>query len=147
MRLKNPFKQEPAIMKDLEPAFWSYFHNKMMMLLMMIEHPLIARSVLSVERQRIFLEDLYHHFVPLDVHSKYHHAFRWLSHFLACYPDVGPRRIYRAMEMVGLIYEAFGLRLDKRLEAVRLEREMHETAGGPAWVARGDEEEWRHVES
>lgn len=124
MILTKLFQKEEVGMKNLEPLFWAYFNNKMMILLMMIEHPVIAKSVLSVEKQKAFLSDLYHHFLPPHTPSKYHHAFKWLGLFLDRYPDVGPRRIHQAIEMVGRIYEAFGLKLDKRLEAVRIEREM-----------------------
>ena len=95
----------------------------MMVLLMMIEHPGISRDVLSVERQRFFLNDLYHHFLPSHCPSKYRRAFEWLFMFLYLYPDVSPRRIYSAIRMVGLIYEAFGLELGTRTEAMRLEQE------------------------
>jgi len=107
----------------LEHLFWSFFHNKMMMLLMMIEHPYLSRQSLSVEKQKIFLHDLYHHFLPRGSAPVYHRAFRWLHLFLDRFPDNGPRRIHRAIEMVGLIYEVFGIRLSKRLEEARLRYE------------------------
>ena len=107
----------------LNELFQAYFNNRMMVLLMMIEHPGISRQALSVERQRFFLEDLYHHFLPPDCETKYRRAFEWLFRFLKLYPHVGPNRIYRGIQMVGLIYEAFGLRLSRRIEAVRLEKE------------------------
>lgn len=108
---------------ELEEVFIAYFNNRMMVLLMLIEHPEISRDVLSVQRQRFFLEDLYHHFLPSHCPSKYRKAFEWLFRFLTIYPHVSPRRIYQAIGMVGLIYEAFGLELPRRVEAVRLERE------------------------
>ena len=108
---------------QLEELFTAYFNNRMMVLLLLIEHPGISRDVLSVRRQRFFLEDLYHHFLPSGCPSRYRKAFEWLFRFLDIYPDVTPRRIYEAIRMVGLIYEAFGLELPQRIEAVRLEKE------------------------
>ena len=113
--------------RNLGTLFKAYFNNKMTILLMMIEHPLIARSVLSVEKQKVFLHDLYHHFLPQNVPMKYHHAFRWLNGFLNWYPEVSPKQIHTAIKMIALIYEALGFRLDKRLEAVRIEKESLKT--------------------
>jgi hypothetical protein len=124
MRHCDTAVKESAGIKDLEATFRAYLNNKMMMLLLMIEHPGIARDVLSVERQRIFLQDLYHHFLPQDAAARFHRVFKWLDLFLTCYPDAGPRRIHRASEMVGVIYEAFGMKLRKRVESIRIEREM-----------------------
>lgn len=107
----------------LNELFLGYFNNRMTVLLMMIEHPEIARAMNNVARQRFFLEDLYHHFLPPHTRPKYFRAFEWLFLFLKRYPFVGPRKIYRALQMVGLIYEAFGLELPSRIEAVRLEKE------------------------
>ena len=123
MKLIGQFKKEQDAMKDLSSLFRAYFQNKMMILLLMIEHPVISRSALAVEKQKMFLHDLYHHFLPLGTPPKYHRVFRWLNLFLDRYPDVSPRRTYRAIEMVGLVYEAFGMKLHERMEAVRIERE------------------------
>ena len=108
---------------ELEELFTAYFNNRMTSLLMMIERPEISREVLSVERQRFFLEDLYHHFLPSKCPTKYRWAFRWLFRFLDIYPDIPSRRIYTAIRMVGFVYETFGLELAPRIESVRLERE------------------------
>jgi len=107
----------------LTHLFRAYFNNRMMILLMMIEHPEISRQVLSIERVKFFLRDLYHHFLPSKCPSRYRRAFEWLFRFLEIYPTVTPRRIYQAIRMVGVVYEAFGFRLPKRLESERLERE------------------------
>ncbi|GEM_PF-1947399 len=124
---KNEFEPEigkrPLAGGKLKELFQAYFNNRMMVLLMMIEHPGINRQPQSIERQRFFLEDLYHHFLPPHCEAKYRRAFEWLFGFLKRYPDVKPHRIYRGIQMVGLIYEAFGLELPKRIEAVRLEIE------------------------
>ena len=108
---------------ELEELFLAYFNNRMTVLLMMIEHPEISRDVLSIQRQRFFLDDLYHHFLPSKCPTKYRRAFEWLFGFLKVFPNIPPRRIYAAIRMVSLVYEAFGLELSKRVEAVRLERE------------------------
>lgn len=107
----------------LKELFLAYFNNRMMILLMMIEHPETSRKAISIERAKFFLEDLYHHFLPPHCETKYRRAFEWLFCFLEVFPQVTPQRIYRAIRMVGLVYEAFGLELPKRLEAIRLERE------------------------
>ena len=109
--------------KKLENLFWAYFNNKMTILLMMIEHPEIAKSALSCERQKLFLHDLWHHFLSSRAKMKYHHAFRWLERFFECYPDITFRHTYKAIKMIELIYEAFGHCLSPRLEAIRLEKE------------------------
>lgn len=109
--------------KYLEHLFWAYFNNKMTILLMMIEHPEIARSVLSAEKQKAFLHDLYHHFLGCGAPKKYHRAFQQLNAFLDRYPNVNYKEIYRAIKMVSLIYEAFGRKLDSRIEAIRIEKE------------------------
>ena len=117
-------KTDQAFCKEkLEDLFWAYFNNKMTVLLMVIEHPAIASSVLKPEKQKIFLQDIYHHFLSSRADRKYHRAFRWLNCFFDRYPDIGCKQIYRAIRMVGLIYEAFGRKLNPRLEAIRLERE------------------------
>ena len=107
----------------MNELFLGYFNNRMTVLLIMIEHPAIARNLTSVARQRFFLEDLYHHFLPPGTQPKYHRAFEWLFLFLKRYPNVTPAQIYRALEMVRLVYEMFGLELPPRMEAVRLEKE------------------------
>lgn len=107
----------------LKELFLAYFNNRMMILLMMIEHPETSRKAISIERAKFFLEDLYHHFLPPKCESKYRRAFEWLFRFLEIFPQVTPERIYRAIQMVGLIYEAFGLELPQRFEALRLEKE------------------------
>ena len=124
MTIKKWVTCENPIEQDLKPVFWSYFHNKMMMLLMMIEHPYISRDVLSVEKQKIFLHDVYHHFLPSKAAHKYRLAFKWIDLFLSRFPDNGPRDILKAIDMVGLIYEVFGFRLGARTEEVRLASEM-----------------------
>ena len=135
MKVKKFVRRERVGVKDLESLFWSFFHNKMMMLLMMIEHPFISRNVLYVEKQKIFLHDIYHHFLPAGSERKYHHAFKWLHAFLDKFPDVGPKKTLKAIQMVGLIYEAFGFKLEERIEEIRLKREMisdqkHSREGG-----------------
>ena len=107
----------------LEDYFRAYLNNRMMVLLMMVEHPVVGRGALAVERQRFFLNDLYHHFLPPHCEPKYRRAFEWLFRFLNIYPDAPPRRIYQAIRMIGLVYEVLGLEPPKRLEAERLERE------------------------
>lgn len=107
----------------LPELFQAYFNNRMMILLMMIEHPEISRDAFSVSRQKFFLEDLYHHFLPPHAESKYRRAFEWLFRFLEIYPEITPQKIYKAIQMVSLIYEVFGLDLPKRSEAIRLEME------------------------
>src|SRR3989338_7399047 len=124
MKVKRFVIQERAGIKDLESLFWSYFHNKMMMLLMMIEHPLISRNVLYVEKQKMFLHDVYHHFLPSKSNHKYHHAFKWLNAFLDKFPDAGPKRTLQAIQMVELVYDAFGFKLEERVEEIRLKKEM-----------------------
>lgn len=110
--------------KNLRSLFSAYFNNRMMMLLFLIEHPAIARDQLSIEKQKAFLHDPYHHFLPQDSPAKYHRAFAWLRLFLDHWEEARPRRIYRAIHMVGLVYEAFGMKLEPRMEAKRIEREM-----------------------
>lgn len=124
MTVKSIVRRENNSLKNLQTLFWSYFHNKMMMFLMMIEHPYISRDTLSVDKQRLFLHDIYHHFLPPKSKPKYHRAFQWLNLFLDRFPDNGPKRTLTAIEMVKLIYEAFGFRLEERLESVRLKSEM-----------------------
>ena len=124
MKVNKLVNKERIEVRDLEPLFWSYFHNKTMMLLMMIEHPFISRTALSVEKQKMFLHDIYHHFLPPKSASKYHHAFKWLNIFLDRFPDAGPKRTLRAIEMVGLVYEAFGFKMSERVEEMRLKKEM-----------------------
>ncbi len=121
--MKTGLPKRPLGGKELENLFWAYFNNKMMILLMMVEHPEIAKGSLSVEKQKAFLNDLYHHFLSESVPTKYHHAFRWLETFLDHYPNINYKEIYKAIQMIGLIYQAFGKKLDPRLEAVRIERE------------------------
>lgn len=108
---------------EIKELFLAYFNNRMTVLLMMIEHPEISRDVLSVQRQKYFLDDLYHHFLPSQCPTRYRRAFEWLFRFLDTFPDIPPRRIYTAIRMIGLVYEVFGLELEERIEAVRLERE------------------------
>jgi len=115
--------QEKTVIGDLECYWWSYFHNKMMLLLMLIEHPHISRNTISVEKQRFFLFDLEHHFLPPKAPQKYRNAFRWLGRYLNQFPDVSPARIRKAIEMAGIIYEAFGFRMGERVEAKRIDRE------------------------
>lgn len=107
----------------LAELFQAWFNNRMMILLMMIEHPEISRDVLSVERQGFFLHDLYHHFLPPHCEAKYRRAFEWLFKFLDIFPSVTPRKIYQAIQKVRLIYEIFGFAPPQRMEASRLERE------------------------
>lgn len=101
-------------MENLEPLFWAYFNNKMMILLMMIQNPMLTKSIRSVERQKMFLHDIYHHFLPPRVERKYHRAFKWLRMFLERYPDVTSNRNQRAIRMVKMIYEGFGLKFENR---------------------------------
>ena len=116
-------KEKVIARGKLPELFQAYFNNRMMILLMMIEHPEISRDVLSVERQRFFLHDLYHHFLPPHCELKYRRAFEWLFGFLDRFPRVTPQRIYQALQKVHLIYEVFGFELPRRMESGRLERE------------------------
>lgn len=116
-------KEKHEKLKDLPSLFKAYFNNKMMILLMMIEHPVIGKATLSTEKQKMFLHDLYHHFLPPNSASKCRHAFVWLDRFLKRYPEVNLKQTHNAIQMIGIIYEAFGFQLDKRLEAVRIEKE------------------------
>jgi len=100
----------------LEQHFLAYLNNRMSVLLMMIEHPGIRREAQSILRQRYFLEDLYHHFLPSECPLRYRRAFEWLFRFLKVFPDVSPRGIGTAQYMVGLVYEAFGMELSLRGE-------------------------------
>lgn len=123
MRNRAKTISQPLAGGKLDELFRAYFNNRMMVLLMMIENPEISRQVLSVERQKFFLNDLYHHFLPSYCPSKYRRAFEWLFRFLDIFPDITPRRIYQAIQKVELVYEVFGLKLERRAESVRLERE------------------------
>lgn len=118
MIIKTIAARKPEKMENLENLFWAYFNNKMMILLMMIENPLLTKSILSVEKQKIFLHDLYHHFLPTKTGRKYHRAFKWLRLFLERYPDVPSRSAQRAVRMIAVIYEGFGLKLEKRVESM-----------------------------
>lgn len=120
MIIKTIATRKPEKMENLEHLFWAYFNNKMMILLMMIENPLLTKSVLSVEKQKLFLHDLYHHFLPSKTERKYHRAFKWLRLFLERYPDVPFRLTQRAIRMIAIIYEGFGLKLEKRVESMRM---------------------------
>ena len=115
MIVKTISNCRPEKMENLEPLFWAYFNNKMMILLMMIENPLLTKSIRSVERQKMFLHDIYHHFLPSHVERKYHRAFKWLRLFLERYPDVTAGMNLRAIRMVKIIYEGFGLKFEKRI--------------------------------
>lgn len=121
--VKRAGSSEELTGKTLEALFWAYFNNKMTVLLMMIEHPELAKSTISAEKQKMFLHDLYHHFLDCHAPTKYHHAFKWLNRYLGRYPEVHYSEVYRAIKMVSLIYEAFGKKLDSRIEAMRIEKE------------------------
>jgi len=114
MIIKTIATRRPEKMENLEPLFWAYFNNKMMILLMMIQNPMLTKSIRSVERQKMFLHDIYHHFLPARVERKYHRAFKWLRLFLERYPDVTASRNQRAVRMVKMIYEGFGLKFEDR---------------------------------
>jgi len=130
MIIKTISGKRPERMENLEPLFWAYFNNKMMILLMMIENPILTKSALSVEKQKIFLHDLYHHFLPSKMERKYHRAFQWLHLFLDRYPDVTSRLIQRAIRMIAIIYEGFGLKLEKNIESMRIEKERSNSSEG-----------------
>lgn len=134
MIIKTITASRPEKLDNLELLFWAYFNNKMMILLMMIENPLLIKNSVSVDKQKIFLHDLYHHFLPPGMEQKYHRAFRWLHLFLDRYPDVSAGLIRRAIRMIGIIYEGFGLKLEKSIQCMRIEMENlnSKEEGGPA---------------
>jgi hypothetical protein len=136
-RGENKVEQELFRIENLDYLFWAYFRNKMTSLLLMIEHPSLERSASAVQERKIFLGDLYHHFLPPKTRSRYLHAFKWLNLLLDRYPNFDPKRIHKAIQMVGLIYEAFGQKMGKRMEAGRIGSEMI----AKAWRIRKEDKE------
>ncbi len=117
MDIKELIAREEVGTSNLDRHFQCYFHNKMMVLLMMIEHPFLYTDVCVAEREKISLDDLCRHFLPFGVHTKYHHAFKWLRLFLDRFPNVSSRRTEKALEMVRLVYEGFGFKSDLLAQA------------------------------
>ena len=78
--------------------------------------PEIAKSFSSIEKEKISLQDIHHHFLPFGAPSKYHHAFKWLSLLLDRYPHFESSHVHKAVRMIKLIYEAFGYHLDEEFK-------------------------------
>ena len=113
MDIHNLIQHEDRGIEHLDRHFLCYFHNKMMILLMMLERSHANRMIAWAEKEKISLLDLHHHFLPFGAHTKYHHAFRWLEVFLDHYPYVSNAKFEKAAKMMKLIYEAFGFKFDE----------------------------------
>ena len=122
MKLEQKAEQRQVGAEQLESFFYAYLRNKIMIFLLMVRDPSVAAGHLSVEKQKAFFHDLYHHFLPQNVPMKYHHAFKWIGLFLDRYPDLGPVRIDRAMDMAGLVCEVFGENLNRYVGIEKFER-------------------------
>jgi len=90
--------------------FKGWFHNKMMVILVMSQYPKLRPKSCGVQNQLTFLGDLEHHFLRQGTERKpFRHAIRWLSAFFRIYPRrVSPARRTKVLRMVRVIYDAFG---------------------------------------
>ena len=91
----------------LNQHFKCYLNNKMMVLMTLIEHPELHEASQLAQRERISIQDIYHHFLPkkTDLHHK--HAFRWFEILLEHYPDVSVEHLKKGHKMLDLIEEVF----------------------------------------
>ncbi|PIQ86528.1 MAG: hypothetical protein COV74_04375 [Candidatus Omnitrophica bacterium CG11_big_fil_rev_8_21_14_0_20_45_26] len=110
MAVQELIKEEPGKI-HLENHFRCYFHNKMAILLMMIERPDMIRNTEGVEREKAALNDLEHYFLPFGKRAKYRRIFKWLKLFLEEFPHTSSVRLRKAFGMVASLYEAFGFRM------------------------------------
>ncbi len=110
MQVQELIQKEEIGALNMERHFQCYFHNKMTVLLTMIDHPFLYHEIGTIERERISIDDMYRYFTPYGVKLKYRRAFRWLSEFLRQFPNVDERRLAQARKMVHLVYDAFGFR-------------------------------------
>lgn len=113
MDIHNLIDHEDHGIQHLDRHFHCYFHNKMMILLMMLERSHANQMMGWAEKEKISLSDIHHHFLPFGIHRRYHQAFRWLELFLDHYPYVAPSKFKKAIQMIKLIYEAFGFKLEE----------------------------------
>ncbi len=105
----NSMKIAEARQENLEALFKAYFNNKMTVFLMMIENPALVKNPSVIEKQKIFLTDIYRHFLSGAFCRRYGRAFRWLLVFLEIYPHWTQNRRRAAVRMAGRIYESLGI--------------------------------------
>ena len=101
---------EARLDRNPENLFRGWFNNHMTILLFMVQQPKPrkARTMLRIE---FFIEDVEHHYIGCHGGKSVHDAFRYLKRYCKVYPAVTYRHSERAVEMVGRIYEALGLKL------------------------------------
>jgi len=119
-------ESELVILTNLNEQFRGYLNNKMTLLLLIIEHPRIARRIVSKEKCKWFLRDLYHHFISQEQAVKVRRRFLWLELFLDREHNASSRRTLKAVKMVAFIYEVLGMRLHSRLEPAQVEMGLME---------------------
>lgn len=92
---------------SLDQHFKCYLNNKMMVLMTLIEHPELHKASELAQRERVSIQDIYHHFLPqkTDLHHK--HAFRWFELILEKYPNVSAEHLRKGHKMLDLIEEVF----------------------------------------
>jgi hypothetical protein len=93
--------------------FKGWFHNKMMIILIMSQYPKLRRSGSGVESQVGFLHDIEHHYLRKGVSEQaFRSAVRWLIRFLRVYPNgVTRERSRQALAMIQRIYDGFGFHM------------------------------------
>jgi hypothetical protein len=109
---KHPEHKQTVEMNEREALmlFKGWFHNKMTVILLLSQYPKLRKKWQDAANQLAFLRDLEHHFLrPVSDRNSFHRAVRWLSGFFRLEAGrVTSVRSKRVLEMVRLIYDAFG---------------------------------------
>jgi len=93
--------------------FQGYFNNKMTLLIFLIRDKRIRLNAESVKLACRFLDDIYCHMLAEGLQRKYRLVFLWLKKFFLKLPDVTAAQRNKAVEFICLLYEIFGIHLNK----------------------------------
>lgn len=95
--------------RDYSGLFRGWFNNRMTVVLMVLQNPSF-RPPQTMQRIEFFLEEVEHHFVDAYAPKSIRNAFRYLKRYFRIYPNVTESHCRCAIQMVGRIYQALGMK-------------------------------------
>lgn len=109
----------------VEGLFKGWLNNRMAVLLMYVQSRK-TRDPRCIDRVIFFLEDLRHHYMPVNIDDSVTEAFDYMHNYFMDYPAVSQDQSDKAIEMINRIYVALGY--DNRIKQVKRVKEKEGVA-------------------
>ncbi len=101
--------------RKISELFAGYFHNKMTLLLFLVQAKQLKPNPVLISTVHNFLSDLFRHMLDERLQKRYRLLFKWLMRFFERLPAVSVAQRDTAKEYIRAIYDALGLHLKEDL--------------------------------